>query len=138
MKRRFRKEYRVSIQHEDGRWIVTFDELPIFTYGVSLPQAKGRAWDALGCHFNRTREELEGLTSLRFNVDLPELGGKLLLDVRRSVRQVKASQVRMLESQAKFIRGMLGAGMSSTDIGEVLGVSRQRAYVLMQNVKTAS
>jgi predicted RNase H-like HicB family nuclease len=117
-------------QDETGHWVAEVKELPgCLTQGRTVRQAR-----------ERIREAIQAF------IDLPapfagELGMEICVSVptRRALKAYQAATekaIRAAEAETmlreKLMKSLKKEGVGNTDVGELLGVSRQRAHVLSQ------
>ena len=110
----------------DGRgWIVQFEEPDIATFGRALATAKVHARSLLAVWL-----EVDDLTAAGAEViDHVKLPAAAQIDVGRLSRQrVKAEAVRrdLAADTRSAARALRAAGLSTRDVGEILGISGAR------------
>lgn len=110
----------------DGRaWIVQFREPDISTFGRTLAAAKARARSLLAVHLQVNDLATAGV-EIEDKVRLPrgvaaEVGR--LVGIRREADALRAEVARETRRAAAELRS---AGLSTRDVGEILGISGSR------------
>jgi predicted RNase H-like HicB family nuclease len=119
--RRFVAEYR----WDDRAWIVQFRDPDIATFGRTLAAAKRYARSALAVHL-----EVESLADAGVEVlDDVRLPGDLTVDVNALVeRRAEADRLRadVASTTRRVAADLRSRGLSTRDVGEILGISGTR------------
>ena len=117
--------YVATYSHDDRAWIVQFREPDVATFGRSLASAKRYARSALAVYL-----EVDDLTAAGVEVDddvrLPtEISDEVhrLIDQRSKVEALRAEVAEATRRAAADLRRM---GLSTRDVGEILGISGAR------------
>jgi predicted RNase H-like HicB family nuclease len=128
-------KYRtVYARDEDGRWNVDIPSVKgCYTYGRSISQARARIREALGLYIeDAERAELEE------QIVLPA-------DTKRDVAQVQALRERvdaeteeLDRKRYQLVAKLRQQHIGHRDIGEILGVSHQRAHQIERTPRTSA
>ena len=118
-------KYAATYAHDERAWIVQFHDPDIATFGRTLASAKRYARSALAVHL-----ELDDLAAAGIEVvdevRLPtEISDEIhqLLDQRSKVEELRAEVAQATRRAAMDLRRM---GLSTRDVGEILGISGAR------------
>ena len=118
-------KYAATYAHDDRAWIVQFHDPDIATFGRTLASAKRYARSALAVHL-----ELDDLAAAGIEVvdevRLPtEISDEIhqLLDQRSKVEELRAEVDQATRRAAMELRRL---GLSTRDVGEILGISGAR------------
>jgi len=111
--------------HDDGAWIVQFQDPDIATFGRSLASAKRHARSALAVFLEVDDLEAAGVEVID-DVRLPvEILGEIgqLADRRSRAETLRAEVAEATRRAASDLRRL---GLSTRDVGEILGISGAR------------
>ena len=117
--------YVATYTHDDRAWIVQFHEPDIATFGRTLAAAKRYARSALAVHLEVTDLTAAGIEVVD-DVRLPtEISDeiKALVDRRSKAEALRAEVAEATRRAAADLRRM---GLSTRDVGEILGISGAR------------
>jgi DNA-directed RNA polymerase specialized sigma subunit len=119
----------------DGRgWIVQFEKPDISTFGRSLTSAKAHARSLLAVWLEVDDLSAAG-AAIVDRVELPrsaEVDVKVLVRQRARAEALRRDLARGTRSAAKALRA---AGLSTRDVGEILGISGARVSRLDQEAR---
>lgn len=117
--------YVAAYTHDDRAWIVQFRDPDIATFGRTLASAKRYARSALAVYL-----EVDDLVSAGIEVlDDVRLPREILDEVDRLVDQrssVDALRAAVAEGTRKAATDLRRIGLSTRDVGEILGISGAR------------
>ena len=117
--------YVATYTHDDRAWIVQFRDPDIATFGRSLPSAKRYARSALAVYL-----EMGDLTAAGIEVvDDVRLPAEISDEVRRLVDQrskVESLRTEVAEATRRAAADLRRMGLSTRDVGEILGISGAR------------
>lgn len=119
------KRYRAKYTHDDRAWIVQFHDPDIATFGRTLASAKRYARSALAVYLELDDLAAAGIEVVD-DVRLPtEISDEIhqLLDQRSRVEALRAEVAEATRRAATDLRRM---GLSTRDVGEILGISGAR------------
>lgn len=111
--------------YDDRAWIVQFRELDIATFGRTLASAKRHARSALAVHLELDDLEAAGLDV----VDDVRLPTSVADDVTRLIDQrfaVDTMRSELAEATRRASAELRRLGLSTRDVGEILGISGAR------------
>ena len=117
--------YVAEYRHDDRAWIVQFRDPDIATFGRSLASAKRYARSALAVHLEIDDLAAAGIEVID-DVRLPsQIWAEVsqLLDQRSRVDALRSEVAAGTRRAASDLRGM---GLSTRDVGEILGISGAR------------
>ena len=119
------KRYRATYTFDGRGWIVQFERPDIATFGRSLVSAKAHARSLLAVWL-----EVDDLAAAQADVvDRVELPRPADVDVNRLTRQRAATEAMRRElavGTRRAAKALRSAGLSTRDVGEILGVSGAR------------
>lgn len=118
-------QYTATYTHDDRAWIVQFRDPDIATFGRTLASAKRYARSALAVHL-----EVDDLTTagivivddVRLPTDISDDVDRLM--DRRS--QAESLRAEVAEATRKAAADLRRLGLSTRDVGEILGISGAR------------
>ncbi len=112
---------------ESGAWIAQVPAVPgCHTYGRTLEQARRRIREALSLWIDDA-----DVAELHDEVHLPAEAERILAAYREARAREDAEQERARESTLVAVRSLTEElGLSNTDAGTILGLSRQRVQQL--------
>lgn len=117
--------YVATYAHDDRAWIVQFRDPDIATFGRTLASAKRYARSALAVYL-----EIDDLTAEGIEVvDEIRLPNEILNEVDRLTSQrskVEALRAEVAEGTRRAAADLRRLGLSTRDVGEILGVSGAR------------
>jgi len=117
--------YIATYTHDDRAWIVQFREPDIATFGRSLSSAKRYARSALAVFL-----EVDDLTTAGVevvdDVRLPTAMSKVVDRVIAQRSKVDALRAEAAESTRRAAAELRRLGLSTRDVGEILGISGAR------------
>lgn len=117
--------YVATYTHDDRAWIVQFRNPDIATFGRTLPSAKRYARSALAVYLEAVDLAAAGVEVVD-DVRLPaEISDevKRLIDQRSKVETLRAEVAAATRRAAADLRRI---GLSTRDVGEILGISGAR------------
>jgi hypothetical protein len=120
-----RTRYVATYTHDERAWIVQFLELDIATFGRTLVSAKRNARSALAVHLDVTDLASAGAEV----VDDVRLPGQISDEVDRLIAQrsaVDALRAEVADATRRVAGNLRRLGLSTRDVGEILGVSGAR------------
>ena len=113
-----------AVYEFDGRaWVVLFPDLGVATFGRTLAAAKGHARSALRV-FLEVGDLAAAGVSVVDEVRLP--GGTTVSDVVELRRDSDALRRRVASETRRATRKLRDAGLSTRDVGDILGISSAR------------
>lgn len=118
-------KYMATYTHDDRAWIVQFRDPDIATFGRTLASAKRYARSALAVCLELDDLAVAGIEVVD-DVRLPtEISDEIhqLLDQRSRVEALRAEVAEATRRAATDLRRM---GLSTRDVGEILGISGAR------------
>jgi hypothetical protein len=121
-----KKRYHATIERGERYWLATVDGVGM-TQGRNLREVQEMAQDLVATMLDVP----PGSFGLRFEISLPDLVEghlKRAAALREESKQAQSEAARELRLAAKSLREQ---DLSLRDIGEVLGVSHQRAHQLV-------
>lgn len=128
--------YVATYTHDDRAWIVQFRDPDIATFGRSLPSAKRYARSALAVYL-----EVADLTAAGIEVvDDVRLPAEISDEVRRLVDQrskVDTLRTEVAEATRRAAADLRRMGLSTRDVGEILGISGARVAQIEREAGTA-
>ncbi len=130
------KKYNVRLLHdgESGLWTASWDKVGgggVVAMGMTIESSMKRFRSALGVF-------LENKQAAKVAVLIPEIAGlpKPLLAKLETAQLAKAKadaeQVRVGKVIRRVVGDLAKRGLSTRDLGTLLGVSRQRAHKLLK------
>jgi predicted RNase H-like HicB family nuclease len=117
--------YVATYTHDDRAWIVQFHEPDIATFGRTLAAAKRYARTALAVHLevaDLTTAGIEVIDDVRLPSGISD-EIKALIDRRSKAEALRAEVAEATRRAAVDLRRM---GLSTRDVGEILGISGAR------------
>jgi predicted RNase H-like HicB family nuclease len=118
-------KYVATYAHDDRAWIVQFHDPDIATFGRTLASAKRYARSALAVYL-----EIDDLTAQGIEVvDEIHLPSEILNEVDRLANQRSKAEVlraEVAEGTRRAAADLRRLGLSTRDVGEILGVSGAR------------
>ena len=125
MAEREASEYVATYTHDDRAWIVQFRDPDVATFGRTLASAKRYARSALAVHL-----EVDDLTAAGVEVvDDVRLPTAVANEIKKLIdRRSKADAMRaeVAEATRRAARDLRRLGLSTRDVGEILGISGAR------------
>ena len=117
--------YTATYTHDDRAWIVQFRDPDIATFGRTLASAKRYARSALAVHLELVDLAAAGIEIVD-DVRLPiEISGEVdRLMERRS--QAESLRTEVAEATRRAAADLRRIGLSTRDVGEILGISGAR------------
>lgn len=120
----------VATHRHDGRtWVVQFGEPDIATFGRTLASAKRHARSALAVHLeihDLSASGVEVVDDVRLPADLSREVDRVI-DQRSKAETLRAEVTRSTRRAAAELRRL---GLSTRDVGEILGISGARVAQL--------
>jgi len=119
------KRYRARYTHDDRAWIVQFHDPDIATFGRTLASAKRYARRALAVYLevdDLTAAGIEVIDDMRLPAEISDEIHQLL-DQRSKAEALRAEVAQATRRAASDLRRM---GLSTRDVGEILGISGAR------------
>ncbi|MEO7230894.1 MAG: hypothetical protein ABIZ30_09920 [Candidatus Limnocylindrales bacterium] len=119
------KRYRARYTHDDRAWIVQFHDPDIATFGRTLASAKRYARRALAVYLevdDLTAAGIEVIDDMRLPAEISDEIHQLL-DQRSKAEALRAEVAQATRRAAADLRRM---GLSTRDVGEILGISGAR------------
>jgi DNA-directed RNA polymerase specialized sigma24 family protein len=117
--------YVAGYQHDGRAWVVQFEEPDISTWGRTLVSAKRYARELLAAYL-----EVDDLVRAGVAVvDRVRLPGDIAVEVERLAglrRDAEALRAKVADETRRAAVELRGAGMSTRDVGEILGISSAR------------
>ena len=117
--------YVATYAHDDRAWIVQFRDPDIATFGRTLSSAKRYARSALAVHL-----EIDDLTAAGIQVvDEIRLPNEISREVDQLTSQryeVEALRAEVAEATRRATADLRRLGLSTRDVGEILGISGAR------------
>ena len=117
--------YRATYAHDERAWIVQFRDPDIATFGRTLASAKRYARSALAVYL-----EVGDLTAAGIEViDEVRLPDEISTEVERLTSQrskVDALRAEVAEATRRAAADLRRLGLSTRDVGEILGISGAR------------
>ncbi|MBI2395758.1 MAG: type II toxin-antitoxin system HicB family antitoxin [Deltaproteobacteria bacterium] len=131
-------KYRTIFTPEAGSWNVEVPDVAgCVTWGRSLSEARRNAREAIAAiaaSEGRDAEHVEARAELVEELALPART-RHAVDKARAARRAAAEAERLaLETTSAAVAGLTRAGLSTRDVGELLGLSHQR----VQQLKSAA
>ncbi len=117
--------YAATYTHDDRAWIVQFRHPDIATFGRSLQSAKRHARSALAVYLelaDLTAAGIEVVDDVRLPAEISEEVSRLV-DQRSKVESLRAEVAEATRHAAADLRRI---GLSTRDVGEILGISGAR------------
>jgi predicted RNase H-like HicB family nuclease len=128
-------EYLATYTHDDRAWIVQFREPDVATFGRTLASAKRYARSALAVYL-----EVDDLAAARIEVtDVVRLPADVTDEiVRLSDQRSKAEALRaeVAEGTRHAAAELRRLGLSTRDVGEILGISGARVAQIEREADT--
>jgi hypothetical protein len=118
-------QYVATYTHDDRAWIVQFRDPDIATFGRSLPSAKRYARSALAVYLevvDLTAAGIEVVDDVRLPTEISD-EIRRLLDQRSKVESLRTEVAEATRHAAADLRRI---GLSTRDVGEILGISGAR------------
>lgn len=123
------REYVAEYRWDDRAWIVRFRDPDIATFGRTLASAKQHARSALAVHL-----EVDDLAAAGVEVvDEVRLPNPISKEVDRLVgqrSQVDGLRAQVAEATRRATADLRRLGLSTRDVGEILGISGARVAQL--------
>ena len=119
------KRYRARYTHDDRAWIVQFHDPDIATFGRTLASAKRYARRALAVYLevdDLTAAGIEVIDDMRLPAEISDEIHQLL-DQRSKAEALRAEVAQATRRAAADLRRL---GLSTRDVGEILGISGAR------------
>lgn len=125
-------KYKVEVTRSDGWWAITFPDNPgVFSQARRLDQVPAMAADALSLWNEATAHpEDVAIVAAHFGNDYVEAAVAAAVESQENFR---AAQEHMAYAMRRAARQAVEAGLSVRDVGQLLGVSFQRAAVLARD-----
>jgi predicted RNase H-like HicB family nuclease len=120
-----RATYVATYTHDDRAWIVQFRDPDIATFGRTLASAKRHARSALAVHLeldDLTGSGIEIVDDVRLPIGISEEIDRLI-DQRSKVEALRTEVAEATRRAASDLRRL---GLSTRDVGEILGISGAR------------
>lgn len=117
--------YVATYTHEDRAWIVQFKEPDIATFGRTLASAKRHARSAIAVYLEVDDPSEAGIEVVD-DVRLPE---DITTEIHRLTDQrskVEALRTEVAEATRRAAANLRRMGLSTRDVGEILGISGAR------------
>jgi hypothetical protein len=127
--------YVATYTHDDRAWIVQFRDPDIATFGRNLPSAKRYARSALAVYLEVADLAAAGIEVVD-DVQLPaEISEEVsrLVDQRSKVESLRTEVAEATRRAAADLRRM---GLSTRDVGEILGISGARVAQIEREAAT--
>ncbi len=121
-----RKTYDVRTWREEGFWVIDIDELGLTTQARRLDQVEYMARDAIALWLDAAEESFDVAVQRRIPEEIASRVGHLSEARERASR----AQAEAAAEARELARSLHEAGYPMRDIGELLGVSYQRAQQL--------
>ena len=118
-------QYTATYTHDDRAWIVQFGDPDIATFGRTLASAKRYARSALAVHLgvdDLARFGIEIVDDVRLPTEISEEVDRLM--ERRS--QSESLRTEVAEATRRAATDLRRLGLSTRDVGEILGISGAR------------
>lgn len=125
-----RRRYRVRYERdtEERVWIVHVPSVKgCHSYGRTLSEARRRIREALGLFVKNA-----ATAKLVDDVALPAGAKRMVRELRRVRRQAEDVTARAVRTQKQAVKHLSRLGISLRDVGEMVGVSRQRTHQLLR------
>lgn len=124
-----RRSFDVTLERdEDGWWVAEVPSLPgCHTQGRSIGQARNRIREAIAVWLDADESNID------VNLRLPRALAKLADEVRGKRDQAERLQKEAAKESVAAARKLTRKGISRRDVGEILGVSFQRAQQLVDD-----
>ena len=117
--------YVATYTHDDRAWIVQFRDPDIATFGRSLATAKRYARSALAVYL-----EVDDLTAASIevvdDVDLPVAISTEISQLIDQRSRAEALRAEVAEATRRAAADLRRLGLSTRDVGEILGISGAR------------
>jgi predicted RNase H-like HicB family nuclease len=130
------REYVATYTHDDRAWIVQFRDPDIATFGRTLASAKRYARSALAVYL-----EVDDLTAAGVEiVDDVRLPSEVADEITKLVeRRSHAEQLRadVAEATRRATVELRHLGLSTRDVGEILGISGARVAQIDRESSTS-
>ena len=123
-----RAAYEVITWREEGWWVIDVPALDVATQARRLDQVEAMARDAIATWSEVEADSFDVQVRPRFGPELTER----LATVRAEREQAELAQARATEQARELARSLHDEGFTVRDIGQMLGVSYQRAQQLVQ------
>lgn len=124
-----RRRYTASYRWDDRAWIVQFREVDVATFGRTLGSAKRFARSALAVHLEVDDLDMAGVDVIDDVLLPPDL-----LDAVASIARKRTEVDRLRSDVASATRrtaaDLRKRGLSTRDVGEILGISGSRVAQL--------
>ena len=117
--------YVATYTHDDRAWIVQFRDPDIATFGRTLASAKRYARSALAVYLevdDLTAAAVEVVDDVRLPIEISSEVSRLI-DQRSRAEALRAEVAEATRRAAADLRRM---GLSTRDVGEILGISGAR------------
>ena len=118
-------QYTATYTHDDRAWIVQFRDPDIATFGRTLASAKRYARSALAVHL-----EVDDLAAAGIEVtDVVRLPANVTDEITRLTEQrtrVETLRAEVAEGTRRAAAELRRLGLSTRDVGEILGISGAR------------
>lgn len=119
------KRYTATYTRDDRAWIVQFRESDIATFGRTLASAKRYARSALAVYLeveDLAAAGVEVVDDVRLPIEISDEVGRL--SERRS--NIDALRAEVAEATRRAATDLRRLGLSTRDVGEILGISGAR------------
>lgn len=127
--------YVATYTHDDRAWIVQFREPDIATFGRTLASAKRYARSALAVHL-----EVSDLAAAGVEVtDVVRLPTSITDEITRLTDQrskVETMRAEVAEGTRRAAADLRKLGLSTRDVGEILGISGTRIAQIEREAET--
>lgn len=127
--------YVATYTHDDRAWIVQFREPDIATFGRTLASAKRYARSALAVHL-----EVSDLAAAGVEVtDVVRLPTSITDEITRLTDQrskVETMRAEVAEGTRRAAADLRKLGLSTRDVGEILGISGARIAQIEREAET--
>jgi len=130
MPMKVRKGYVIRYEQDaEGWWVAEIRGVPgCYTQGRTIEQARSRIVEALSALLDTDVSNVE----FEDDVHLPNSAQKALSLAREAMEKAEAEMKRAEAARVNAVQALTGSGLSTRDVGRLLGVTRQRAHQLSQ------
>lgn len=119
--------YRVTAHRDAGWWLITAPELDIVTQARRAADVEPMARDLIATWLDTPPESVEVTVELELPDGLKEQASA----ARERVHRAEAERRAAAEESRAIARALADSGLGVRDVGQVLGVSYQRAGQLI-------
>jgi hypothetical protein len=130
------RRYLADYRHDGRAWVVQIKDPDISTWGRTLASAKRYARELLAAYLETDDLERAGVEL----VDRVRLPANVAVELERLAelrRDAEALRARVADETRRAAAELRGAGLSTRDVGELLGISSARVAQIERETAAA-